>query len=364
MNKILFSLSMLLLISAAALAQNVAVTNAILYHKDQELGKAKQFIDEAVVHEKTKGQAKAWYYKGLIYTDLARTDKPEFKSLSQDPLKEAYEAFTTSKQLDASKGEYYKLSDSKLAELWADVINKGVAEYEAENAKAALVSFEMAQKMKPADTSAYIYACYAAETLRDDEALKKNNDELVKLNYNSVYVNRNQVYLEKDPAKKLEIAKTAAARYPNDAALTEMLGDAYASQGMHQEAANSYKTLSGWVPDNITILTKLAIQYEKLKNHDEAIKLYEKILSIDPNNFVANFNSAIYYFEKGKTANDRVHKLSVADYQKNGKEMEAEVNKLFNTALGFTDAAMKATTDEDDIRNIKLIVSEINKVKK
>src|SRR5690606_8491744 len=144
----------------------------------------------------------------------------------------------------------------------------------------------------------------------------------------------------------------------------EMLGDAYASQGMHQEAANSYKTLSGWVPDNITILTKLAIQYEKLKNHDEAIKLYEKILSIDPNNFVANFNSAIYYFEKGKTANDRVHKLSVADYQKNGKEMEAEVNKLFNTALGFTDAAMKATTDENDIRNIKLIVSEINKVKK
>ena len=62
-------------------AQNSAVTNAILYQRDGNLLKAKQSIDMAVENEKTKTQAKAWCYKGLIYSDIYKSDKVEVKEL-------------------------------------------------------------------------------------------------------------------------------------------------------------------------------------------------------------------------------------------------------------------------------------------
>ncbi|HEY8401230.1 MAG TPA: hypothetical protein VIK89_08215, partial [Cytophagaceae bacterium] len=98
-------------------AQNSAVTNAILYHKDGELDKAKENIDGASSNEKTSGQAKTWYYKGVIYSDIAHSTNPAYQSLSSEPLKIAYESYVKAQELDPKKGEYYKLSGQKLEEL-------------------------------------------------------------------------------------------------------------------------------------------------------------------------------------------------------------------------------------------------------
>ena len=59
-------------------AQNSKVTSAKMnmdsYLRDQnsdDLLKAKELIDEAVVNDETSGKAKSWYYKGRIYQLLA-----------------------------------------------------------------------------------------------------------------------------------------------------------------------------------------------------------------------------------------------------------------------------------------------------
>jgi tetratricopeptide (TPR) repeat protein len=362
MKKLLFPLMLFCAMSLSA--QNATISNAILYHKDNELDKAKMEIDKAIVHEKTKSDPKAWYYKGVIYADISRSAKPEIKSLSPDPLKESYEALNTSMKLDVNKSETYKLSDSKLKEIWADIINKGILDYESEKLNESIVSFEMAQSIKPQDTTAYIYGSYAAEGLNDEVKLKKYTSELVKLNYRSPYVLRNMIYLESDPVKKLEIAKSAVAQFPNDVTVVEANGDTYAEQGKSKEALASYKKLNELVPGNVTVLTKLALQYEKLKEQEQALELYKKIIGLEPANFIANYNGAIIYFEKGKMENDKLHKLSMDEYHKSGKAMEDEVKKIFDTALSYAKVALTQTKEEADVTNINLMISEINKVTK
>src|SRR4051812_9515687 len=104
------------LIAVLSHAQSLVVTNAILFHKEGKLDKAKELIDKAAIHEKTGLQGKTWYYKGLIYMDLIRSDKPEYSSLVPNGLKESYEAFQRVQEYDKPGSEYYKMSIDKINE--------------------------------------------------------------------------------------------------------------------------------------------------------------------------------------------------------------------------------------------------------
>jgi len=364
MNKKLLLSLVFLLLGTLAFSQNSVVTNAILYHKDKDLVSAKKEIDKAVVNEKTKADPKAWYYKAVIYSEIARSENPELKTEGTDYLKESIDALEKAKQFDASKGEYYKLADSKEQELWPDVINKAISDYDAEKLKQAQSYFELAQQMKPEDTTGYVYGSYAAESLNDSEALKKYTEKLVSLNHKTPYVYRNWINVESDKVKKLEIAKSAVAAYPSDQSLAETLADLYSDEGKHKEAIETYKSLEARVPNNSTILLKTALQYQKIKDNDKALEYYEKVVSNDPANFLAHYNSAVIYFEKGKSENEAIHKLTVSDYQHQGKQLEDEMNKTFDKAVSHANSARLLTKDEVDLNNIKLIISEVDKVRK
>ena len=69
------------------------------------MDQAKEAIDEAVQNEKTIGDAKAWFYRGNIYLDIANSTDEKFRALDPDPLAVAYESYQRATQLD-SKGEY------------------------------------------------------------------------------------------------------------------------------------------------------------------------------------------------------------------------------------------------------------------
>jgi hypothetical protein len=119
-----------MVIQVLGYGQQAAVTNAVLYHQSGELDKAKEQIDLAITDEKTKVQAKTWYYRGLIYADLVTTMNPNFKALTNDPLKQSFESLLKAKTLDPAQGEYYRQSDYKLKELWGEAINTGGVSYE------------------------------------------------------------------------------------------------------------------------------------------------------------------------------------------------------------------------------------------
>ena len=361
MNK--FTLVIALMLSGTVLfGQGGAVTSASLYQKEGDLLRAKQQIDQAVVHEKTKADPKAWYHKGLIYTDLARTQNASYKALSADPLKEAVDAFTKAKEFDPAKKQYYKLADEGLQALWGDVINKGVEEYNKEKLKDALTWFELARVLNVKDTLGPLYACAAAEAIGDMNSLKSNTQHLVSLNYKSPDVYRSRIKIEEDPARKLEIAKQAQTDYPKDNSLTELLGDTYFQVGKHEEALATYQLLASRVPEQAGLNTKIAFQYQKLKQPDKALEYYEKTVKLSNTNFLAHYNATVLYYEKGRELYEKVHKLNVSDYQNQGKQMEEEMKLLLGKAASHGNIALTQTTDETDKKNINLLLSEIKKM--
>ncbi len=109
-------------------AQNAAVTNAILYQRDGNLEKAKQQIDLAEVHEKTKGSSKTWYYKGLIYSDIYKSDDVKVKELAVDALMTSTDAYIKAIELENNpSGEYTPLANKQLEENWVNLVNRGIA---------------------------------------------------------------------------------------------------------------------------------------------------------------------------------------------------------------------------------------------
>ena len=67
MKKIILAMTMALLFASAGFAQRSKRTSAFMYMEKGQLDKAKEKIDLAVKHEKTKMDPKTWLYYGRIY---------------------------------------------------------------------------------------------------------------------------------------------------------------------------------------------------------------------------------------------------------------------------------------------------------
>lgn len=262
-----FVLFVCLLVSSFILqAQVASLTNAILYHNEGNLPKAKEEIDKAVVNEKTKVVPKAWFYQGVIDKDIYKSTTPAIKALDPEALPHAFEAFNKAISLEQPAGEYSKKSKEALDEIWSLSINSGIDYYHQSRFAQAIAEYERAQAIKPADTTAYLYALYAANELNNPALVEKYNTKLVQLHYTSPFIyynliankaNRNQL----DSAIALSVQ--ALKEFPDDKNLK------------NQE---------------LVLLINRGVAYDKASNRKNAMVCYEKALLIDSTNYLANYN--------------------------------------------------------------------------
>ena len=345
--------------------QHAAVTNAVLYHQSGELDKAKEQIDLAIIDEKTKSQAKTWYYRGLIYADLITTVNPAFKALSAEPLKESCESLQKAKELDPSKGEYYKQADNKLNELWGEAINTGGVLYENNKYDDAIKNFEIAQQIKPADTTAYLYAMWTAEDMKRNDLMKKYANALMSNNYKSVYVYQKLMQVasqEKDYNKAIEISKKGLADFPKNPALVQDQGELYVKTGNTQGALENFEYLASIKPGSKEFNLYAGSMNEKLNKDDKAIEYYNKVLALDPSNVTANFNMASIYYGKGKEVLDRLNANSdIHSHHTTGKETEQEGKNFLLKSYDYASASLKGSQDEGDKKDATDMMEKINK---
>ncbi|MFN9951677.1 MAG: hypothetical protein ACK55I_01145, partial [bacterium] len=82
-----------------------AVQTAYNYLRYDNLDKAKEAIDGAVVNETTIGFAKAWYYRGKIYQAIFESKNEKFAALKPGSLQTARISYEKTLELD-SKNEF------------------------------------------------------------------------------------------------------------------------------------------------------------------------------------------------------------------------------------------------------------------
>ncbi len=363
MRKTLFTVC--LLISGLAQAQNDAVTNAFFFNKDGELDKAKEEIDRAALHEKTKDKPKTWYFRGLIYENILNTKNPKFTPLIADAGKQTYESFSKAMSLSKPGDEYYDNSLQKVNGLWGSFLNDGVKKYDAKDFAGSIASYELAQTIKPSDTTAFVYALYSAEAMKDFskcETITRKLFQMGRKNAGMYLSLSRQARLAEKKDAALSVVEEGRKDYPGDKLLAMEELDLYFAMGRGNEAKSKLEEAIRMDSSNANIYSILGNMYDQEaadakrlpKDRDaskaKALSSYRKAIQLDPTNLESNFNMGVYHFNKAADLLKKVNDLDINSYQKKGKAMEADAKKEFGNALPYFEACYKKDPNDAGVR--------------
>ena len=367
------------LVSGYSFGQNDAVTSAFLYNKDGEYDKAKEEIDKASQHEKTKEKAKTWYFRGMIYENILNSKNPKFTALAPDAAKQTYDSYSKAVSLSGKGDEYHDNSLAKVELLWGTFLNDGIAKYQAGAAKQkegnkeesnkkfeeSIASYEISQLIKPTDTTAFVYTLYSAESMGDYEKVRTVTNKLVSMGRKSPEMYISLSRQAKNAAKKdSALAHVVAGRvqYPNNKMLALEELQLYFDLGRGSEAKSKLEETVKLDSTNSGLYAILGNLYDQeaadvkrsAKERDgskqKALDAYRKALKLDPNNLESSFNLGVYYYNRGAEILKKVNDMDIQTYQIKGKKMEVSAQTEFKAALPYFEACYQINKTDEGVR--------------
>ncbi|MEJ2004857.1 MAG: tetratricopeptide repeat protein, partial [Cyclobacteriaceae bacterium] len=307
MKRILIMLAVVLVAGFSYGQKKPKINQALRAMQDGELGEAKEIIDAAIEHEKTKDDGKTWYYRGLIYAALDTTSNPQYKNLDDDALETAMAAFNKADELNSGNNDYF-INDpatsfptpksQQINMLWSHYLNKGVEAYQNDDIEGAVYNFERTTVIQPEDTTGYIYAASAAQAMQDyDRAAQHYYTLIDDLDYKDPDVYNALLYIEtninKNNEKGLEIAREAKEAFPEDTRFAKTEINLLIKEGKADDARAELEKAIAAEPDNPDLYFSLGVMNEELGKTDAARDAYEKAIAIDPDYFNGTYNLAV-----------------------------------------------------------------------
>lgn len=344
----------------ASHAQNRAVNKADNFFKSGKLAEAKEQIDMAAEHDKTKEKPKTWVTRGQVYGAIATAEDESIRNLASDPLEEAVKSYQKAMELEGKEESTgYIYAETQLEDLWGKMVNQGAKSYEAGEYEAALNEFEKALIVKPTDTLATFYAGVAAQNAGDiDEAVSYfykyeemgNPDEQI---YNMLITY--ELSKENDE-KALAMIEKAQNKFPENVDFTKHKYQILLKQGKTEEAIAGLEDAVKAEPNNPDLHYNIGALNEELKNRDAAVKAYEKALEIDPNHKNASYNLAVIYYDRAADLIREANELgiSAADKKKH-KELTTEADAKFKEALPYIEKAQSLTPEDRSLIQILMV---------
>ena len=344
----------------ASHAQNRAVNKAENYLKSGKIAEAKEQIDMATEHEKTRNKYKTWFVKGQVYTAIDTTKNEAIQNLDANALSEAIAAYKKAMELEPKKDSpNYFLAEQGLDNLWRVYLNEGASTFEAGNYEQALKSFEKALVAKPTDTLATFYAGVAAQNAGDiDEAVSYfykyaemgNPDEQI---YNMLITY--ELSKENDE-KAMQMINEAQKKFPENVDFTKHKYQILLRQGKTEEAIQGLQEAVRAEPNNPDLHYNIGALYEELKNKEAAVEAYKKALEIKPDHKNASYNLAVIYYDRAADLIREANALgiSAADKKKH-KELTTKASEKFKEALPYIEKAQSLTPDDRSLVQILMI---------
>jgi hypothetical protein len=138
--------SLMIGIVSISFAQKEKMISASQYLKSGDLVSAKDRIDIAVNHEKTKANPKAWFYRGEIYKSISKSKDTAISKLHANPYKEASISYSKSMELD-EKGKYLNKNKAGKRSVYISVFNTAVESFNAKDFQRAYNYFVIADDL-------------------------------------------------------------------------------------------------------------------------------------------------------------------------------------------------------------------------
>lgn len=311
-----------------------------------ELAEAKSIIDDAIEYEKTKDNAKTWYYRALIYATIDTTSNAEHAALSDNAMEEAVAAFQKAHELDPEEKGLYLTGDMGLPVLMSQHVsgyysfyyNKAVEAFQDNQYQEAVDNFENAYFITPEDTGAYVNAAYAAHNGELYDAAIKNYDAAIKAGATSIDMYYNQLNIlisaKQDKEAALALVDRGLIAFPNDGVLTKNRINLLIQLDKVEEAKSDLKKAIEVEPENADLYFTLGVLLDETGDRDGAVTSYKKAISLDPNHFEANFNYGVLLIGEANDVIKEVNNLGMsrAD-QKKAQDMQPLIKEKLQTAL-------------------------------
>lgn len=329
-----------------ASAQNSKVVSAFNYHRYGNLDKAKEAIDEAVVHEKTIGDAKAWFYRGNIYLDLANSTDENFRKLDPDPLQKAFESYQRAYELD-EKGEYKADIERYIPAVAESYYNYGVVQYNLGNYKEAALefekSFEVGLSVGRTDTTAIYNAAVASTLAEENQMAKGYYERTLELDYNKpdIFSSLAEIYkAEGDTALALITVQEGRELYPEDFNLLIAETNIYLATNQKEKAMLDLEKALEIDATNPTIFFAVGTIYDQLGDFEKAEDAYKKAIALNPDYFEANYNIGALYVNNAADIQTRINDLPL-DAVKEYDEGKAQADEMLNASIPYLEKALE-----------------------
>lgn len=342
-----YIIAMALILSFGGYAQKKPKINKANQAREEgDLATAKEIIDAAIEHEKTRDDGKTWYYRGLIYATIDTTSNEQYSSLSDNAMEEAMKAFKKAEEIDPEEKNYYVtgefgvpiLKSQQVSSYYSHYYNQAVNAFQNEEFTEAVDNFEKSYYILPEDTNAYVNAAYAAHNGELYDRAKVNYKKAIDAGANSqdLYYNYVNILATVDKNKELALEEVNKAldKFPGDGNLAKTRIQLLIELGKIDEAKANLEQAIASEPDNANLYFTLGVLNDELGNQDKAVEAYKQAIEVDPDHYESNYNYGVILINR---ANEVIKEsnnlgLSKAD-QKRGRELEPQIDVKLKEAL-------------------------------
>ncbi len=301
-------LIMLLVGFSPVFAQKGKVTSALNYITAGNLEKAKEAIEQAMTHEKSKDWSKTYYAKGRVLQAVAESNDPNTRKLYENPLPEAFKEYQKAIELD-EKGKMEKLVTLQYPLLSNDFIKLGIDMFQAGKHKEAMEAFEYSLEIgkKPmfggaVDTNVVFNAGLAAYKAKIWDKAIAYFGQAKDLEYDdpSLYRLLKESYMESgDTASGVNCLQEGFIKYPSDENVLIDLINYYIISDKNEDAFEYVSLAIEADPDNYSYYFAQGLLFEKMDSIEDAIKSYNKSIELKDDYFNSYYNLGALYFNRG-----------------------------------------------------------------
>ncbi len=383
MRKLGLLLLFLAFTASNALAQPSKIKSAEEALKNGKLKKAKNQIDDAVNHSKTKDNAKAWLVRGEVYRKIGQNKDSD--RLKSNPLEVSLKSLKKCKELDVGN-DYERPYIQNLSYLGVALFNKAARTYKAADEgdqsayKFALNSFEnyfkalerlgtyslnVENTLQQNDVDpniVYLYAGNSAFRLNKFNKAKGYYQEIINLQLEipAAYLKLAEIHNKQGNFDKaVSVIKTGKKVMPdNDDIITKEI-QLYKDAGKVDELVTKLENEIGENSENKDLMLVLASSYENLAEvyrkegktkkannfFDKSANMYKRVIEIDPDHFNTNRNLGALYFNRARRVMKKMNKIDDRSTSKY-RNLKSKRDNLFKSGKPYFEKALELKGNE------------------
>lgn len=365
MKKIILTL-VVALMAVSLMAQKSERTSAFMYNKNGQYDKAREAIDKAIEHEKTKEDPKTWMYRGLIYLNIVFSD--DFAGLDDKALEKSLESFKKVMELDPEdKGKQLSEITPRIDVIGQQYFSYAVEAFNGDDFKTAATqfkkSYDVAQINNKLDTLALLNAGLASVRGEDFENALVYYNQLIEFGVEESDIYRNMAAAYRGLGNTEDMMKTIKAgreKYPQDNGLLLEEINAYLAIGQGDKVVDELKDLVEKDPENYSIFFVLGTIYgdennEAMFNVETAESYYTKAIEINPDYYDAVYNLGALYINESNKLQVIANDLPLSETKKYD-ELTEQANDIIRKALPHLEKAYEMQPDNEETMQVLISV--------